>query len=117
MKYKIKFKGLDENSHDLLWKKIVTFLNEEYKDYIHQAKPIPKGLDIGERIFIWIDEEGEYEITAYLKEMTIGKYITDDLEVLPIPFNNKELQFFDKLGFELGDEHTDAVEQEIGDWF
>jgi hypothetical protein len=114
MKYKINYKSLDAVDHkELVKNKIKEFYKNKYSlaqkdfdkenwtrfDWKHQ---IP-GMGAPAKDVILVIDWDEYEI-----------FISEDGTY--IPFTNKELEFFDKLGFELYDDFSKVMKQDITDW-
>jgi hypothetical protein len=112
MKYKIHYKSLDSiTNKEIIINKIKEFYKNkhhfEQRDFDNMttfswSQYLP-GFGTNAKSIILVVDWEYYTI-----------YITEDASYMP--FNNKELEFFDKLGFELSDNFSYITEQNIYDW-
>jgi hypothetical protein len=112
MKYKINYKSLDNNKEQAL-NKIKDFLKDKYDLEEH------KGIDDSTTVFLWKEYQpgfgtngSEHILAVDWDEYTIYMLKNSQYD----PFSNKELEFFDMLGFELEPSFADYLDQNIYDW-
>ena len=116
MKYKITYKGLDTTTNQ---EKIIEKIREFYKDkYELKERYYPEPGAVTR--FDWKEYLPGFSVGA--TDYTLVIRWDDYLIYLSInggdyePFSPKELDFFDKLGFELLSAFEDRTGQDISDW-
>ena len=113
MKYKIIYKGLDNTNKEKIIEKIKEFYKDKYglKETAFTKRngmkfdwknKVPTREAPGEYVTLTIDWD-KYEIN--ISEGYVYR-----------PFTNKELNLFDKLGFELEEDFARVMKQDISDW-
>lgn len=112
MKIKIHFKSLDDNKEQVL-NKIKNFYKDKYQ------LEVQKGIKPEIIVLLWKEfmpgfgtNASDHVLAIDWKEYTVYQIKNSEYE----PFSNKELEFFDKLGFELDPLFADFLDQNIYDW-
>lgn len=129
MKYKIKFKGLDKRmTRPEIKSRITNFLKNIYKDVINNLEDFEFKVDLdvkagnewnAQKAFweLYKDNNGRWIIDIdHIKE-TVSKYVIKNGQKTYRDFIDKELEFFDGLGFHVEEEQSKVSNQSISDWF
>lgn len=114
MKYKIHYKGLDNLAKkEKIINKIKNFFKNKYN--LEQHSDTADDLTV----FSWKEYQpgfgtnaSEHALAIDWDKYTVYQVKNSEYE----PFSNKELEFFDKLGFELDPLFADSLDQNIYDW-
>lgn len=112
MKIKIHFKGLDDNKEEV-FSKIKNFYKDKYFLKVEkETKPEINVLSWKEFLPGFGTNASDHILSIDWKEYTVYQVKNSEYE----PFSNKELKFFDKLGFELDSSFANFFNQDITDW-
>jgi hypothetical protein len=107
MKYKIKFKAIDNPNKEL------ELVEEFYKDKPNISQYYSYGSDNVR--FINFRENGiEYAVGVDYKDKLVIKELRSDLTVMP--FTKEELKFFDMLDYNIHEIAVKKIKQDITDW-
>jgi hypothetical protein len=114
MKYKITYKELDVVDHK-------EFVKNKIKEF-YKDKPFLEQHDFTDKN--WTRFAWKYQVPGmgvpakyiilFVNWSEYSVFITQDGG--DILFTNKELEFFDKLGFELQEDFAKHMKQDISDW-
>jgi hypothetical protein len=139
-KYNIKFKSNDAaidkaaemNKANNLEKKIFDFLMTKYYavhfEYgikqVQQADGEYVKITERQRMFFTVDEEhakrsypSSFKFVLIVDKQMVYKQDAGNIGVDYEPLDNKELEFFDRLGYDLAPNHQKYTEQDITDWY
>ena len=101
-------------NEDMMISKIEKFYSATFPDHKVEFKKSRPGLF---RIYFSIipDSKIRVNVDVDFETMLIGKGLVEYRTF--ISFTPRELEFFDKLGFDLGETHAELTGQDISDWW